>query len=173
MASLGRIPTSRAFTSSPVASTFAMASTLNGRYGQFASPPVPPGWDDDLVLQAYMMIKEESPDENDYRTLYKAVKNYICIYHEDYPLIYSEETFMEVLQLFAIKASSESVLINRGGGEEDEEDTTNLRCSNTSFIINANPDAFVPATSSKQKLHQKPRESKKVFVNAKIKQIKE
>ena len=89
MAGFGLIPASGALSSSPAASTFATASTLNGRYGTYASLPVPPNWDDDLFSDAYMRIREESPNENDYRTLYKAVKNYVCIYHEDYPFIYS------------------------------------------------------------------------------------
>ena len=68
---------------------------------------------------------------------------------------------MEVLQIFAIKAS-ESVLLIRGGDEEEEkvEEATNPRCSDTASIVDDNLDASVAATTSKQKLHRKPGESK-------------
>ena len=61
--------------------------------------------------------------------------------------------------MFAIKAR-ESVLLIRGCGkeekEDDEEKAPNDKCSITSSMANTDPDAFVLAPPSKQKLHPKP-----------------
>ena len=69
-------------------------------------------------------------------------------------IVVSEEILMEMLQMFAINAS-ESVMFIGGDGEEEEEEDLSLnnRCSNTSSMVNANPDMFVPTPPSKKKMH--------------------